>query len=56
MLDAVYVDAKKTKSIIAIMCTTLAKKIFDQIPDCKIGIITPYAHQARLINKIAKDW
>jgi hypothetical protein len=40
----------------AMVCTTLAKKILQQIPDCKIGIVTPYSHQARLINKIAKDW
>lgn len=40
----------------AMVCTTLAKKILQQMPDCKIGIITPYTHQARLINKIAKDW
>jgi len=40
----------------ALVCTTLAKKIIQQMPDCRIGIITPYRHQARLINKIAKDW
>jgi superfamily I DNA and/or RNA helicase len=40
----------------ALVCTTLARKIIQQTPDCKIGIITPYSHQARLINKIAKDW
>ena len=40
----------------ALVCTTLARKIIQQTPDCKIGIVTPYRHQARLINKIAKDW
>jgi len=40
----------------ALACATLAKKIVQQTPDCKIGIVTPYRHQARLINKIAKDW
>ena len=40
----------------ALVCTTLARKIMEKTPDCKIGIITPYTHQARLINKIAKDW
>ena len=40
----------------ALVCTTLAKKIIQRIPDCRIGIVTPYSHQARLINKIAKDW
>jgi hypothetical protein len=40
----------------ALVCTTLAHKIINQLPECRIGIITPYSHQARLINKIAKDW
>jgi len=40
----------------ALLCCTLAKKILPNIPDRKVGIITPYAAQARLINKIAKDW
>jgi hypothetical protein len=40
----------------ALLCCTLAKKITSNISDGKIGIITPYAAQARLINKIAKDW
>jgi len=40
----------------ALVCATLARKIIQQTPDCRIGIVTPYTHQARLINKIAKDW
>ncbi len=40
----------------ALLCCTLAKKIIPTISDSRIGIITPYAAQARLINKIAKDW
>lgn len=40
----------------ALLCCTLAKKIVPNTPDGKIGIITPYTAQARLINKIAKDW
>jgi hypothetical protein len=40
----------------ALLCCTLAKKIIPQVPDGKIGIMTPYAAQARLINKIARDW
>lgn len=40
----------------ALLCCTLAKKIIPKISDSRIGIITPYAAQARLINKIAKDW
>ena len=40
----------------ALLCCTLAKKINPKAADGKIGIITPYAAQARLINKIAKDW
>jgi len=49
----------------ALVCATLAKKIATKIdsiresckdPNAKIGIVTPYKAQARLINKIAKDW
>jgi len=40
----------------ALVCTTLARKISERTPDSRIGIVTPYTHQARLINKIAKDW
>lgn len=40
----------------ALLCCTLAKKISSNISEGRIGIITPYAAQARLINKIAKDW
>lgn len=40
----------------ALLCCTLAKKIIPKATDGKIGIMTPYAAQARLINKIAKDW
>lgn len=40
----------------ALLSVTLARKITQRIPDSRIGIITPYRHQARLINKIAKDW
>jgi flavodoxin len=40
----------------ALLCCTLAKKIISKIANVKIGIITPYVAQARLINKISKDW
>ncbi len=40
----------------ALVCCTLAKRIIQSITDGRIGIITPYAAQARLINKIAMDW
>lgn len=40
----------------ALLCCTFAKKIISKINDGRIGVITPYAAQARLINKIAKDW
>ncbi len=40
----------------ALLCCTLAKKIILNVHDGKIGIMTPYAAQARLINKIARDW
>ncbi|MGO9018760.1 MAG: AAA domain-containing protein [Syntrophobacteraceae bacterium] len=40
----------------ALLCCTLAKKILTNTPEGRIGIIAPYAAQARLINKIAKDW
>jgi hypothetical protein len=40
----------------ALLCCTLAKKIITKTPEGKIGIMTPYAAQARLINKIAREW
>ncbi len=40
----------------ALVCCTLAKKIIPKISEGRIGIITPYKVQARLISKIAKDW
>jgi superfamily I DNA and/or RNA helicase len=40
----------------ALLSCTLAKKIIPKISDSGIGIITPYAAQARLISKIATDW
>lgn len=40
----------------ALLCCTLAKKIIPKITNGKIGIITPYAAQARLIERIARDW
>jgi KaiC/GvpD/RAD55 family RecA-like ATPase len=48
----------------ALVSATLAKHIISKIdsirtsenPNAKIGILTPYRAQARLINKIAKDW
>ena len=49
----------------ALVCATLAKRIVANIdsirkdcknPNAKVGIITPYKAQARLINKIARDW
>jgi hypothetical protein len=40
----------------ALVCATLAKRIVGRIPDGKIGIVTPYGPQARLIGKITRDW
>lgn len=40
----------------ALVCATLVKNIFNKGFTGEIGIVTPYAPQARLINKIAKDW
>ncbi|HHT9114168.1 MAG TPA: AAA domain-containing protein, partial [Candidatus Wunengus sp. YC65] len=49
----------------ALVCATLARKIIANIerirkdcnnPNAKVGIITPYKDQARLINKIIMDW
>ena len=40
----------------ALVCATLAKRIVKKVSDSRIGIVTPYNAQARLINKIAKDW
>ncbi len=40
----------------ALVSATLARKISQNNSNVKIGIVTPYKAQARLINKIAKDW
>lgn len=40
----------------ALLCATLTKRIIERTTNGRIGIITPYNAQARLINKIAKDW
>lgn len=40
----------------ALVTTNIAKRIIQSAPDCRIGILTPYVAQARLINKIAKEW
>ena len=40
----------------ALVCATLARRIASKVTDSRIGIVTPYNAQARLINKIAKDW
>ncbi len=40
----------------ALVTTNIAKGIIQRTPDCRVGIITPYRAQARLVNKIAKDW
>lgn len=40
----------------ALVCATLAKRTIGRISNGRIGIVAPYAAQARLINKIAKDW
>ncbi len=40
----------------ALVCATLARNIIQKDSNYKIGIITPYRAQARLINKIVKDW
>lgn len=40
----------------ALVAATLAKKIIEKGFKGTIGIVTPYSAQAKLINKIAKDW
>jgi len=40
----------------ALLSATLARRIIQTTPKGKIGIVTPYTAQARLINKIANDW
>lgn len=40
----------------ALLCATLTKRIIERTSNGRIGIMTPYNAQARLINKIAKDW
>lgn len=40
----------------ALISTSLARKVTAQTNGERVGIITPYRAQARLINKIAKDW
>jgi len=39
----------------ALLCVTLAKRISEGIPNDRIGILTPYGAQARLLNKVARD-
>jgi superfamily I DNA and/or RNA helicase len=40
----------------ALVSATLARRIIGQKKVTKVAIITPYIAQARLINKIVKDW
>ena len=40
----------------ALVSATLSRRIVEKNKITKIAIITPYVAQARLINKIAKDW
>jgi len=40
----------------ALVCATLSKRIIEHTREGSLGIATPYAAQARLINKIARDW
>ncbi len=40
----------------AMVSVTIAKNILAANPSVKIGIASPYAAQARLMKKIAKDW
>lgn len=40
----------------ALVCGALARRLVTAGNGKTVGIITPYAPQARLINKIAKDW
>ncbi len=40
----------------ALVCATLAKRIIGKNSNSRIGIATPYSAQARLINKIMRDW
>ena len=40
----------------ALISTSLARRVMNYNNGERVGIITPYRAQARLINKIAKDW
>ncbi|MBT7092553.1 MAG: hypothetical protein HN936_04860 [Bacteroidetes bacterium] len=40
----------------ALVSVALAKRVSQNIQQGRIGIITPYAAQSRLLNKILKDW
>lgn len=52
-----YKIAKKSRFNIynAFICIEVAERILEKNEKLKIGIITPYAAQARLINKIIRD-
>ncbi|MDI3477381.1 MAG: hypothetical protein PWQ59_906 [Thermoanaerobacterium sp.] len=52
-----YKMAKKSRFNIynAFICIEIAKRILEKNKKFQIGIITPYAAQARLINKIIRD-
>jgi hypothetical protein len=39
----------------ALVATTLAQKLIDHVNGDRIGIVTPYRAQSKLINKIAQD-
>ena len=40
----------------ALVSTALARKVLGETSEGKVGIVTPYRAQARLVSKIAKDW
>jgi superfamily I DNA and/or RNA helicase len=40
----------------ALVSASVARKLFEENSVDRIGIVTPYRAQARLIDKIARDW
>jgi len=40
----------------ALVSASIARKILGEINRGRVGIVTPYRAQARLVSKIAKDW
>jgi hypothetical protein len=40
----------------ALVSTAISRKLINENKVKSVGIVTPYRHQARLIQKIAEDW